>query len=444
MSRVNVLRDEIAAISDRREELTTLSWNRDLTPTEEKEATAAAARSRKLSDELRSELDKRETERKLIARPTRAYRPNAPDAKRVWARPRRKEKIYTSLGQQLRDIAAASQQAAPPAVKDKLSKVAQIYGAATGAGAAVGADGGFLIEPTFTTQLLEGVRSESVLLKKCTKLPLNPDSDSLEAPLIDETSRAAGSRWGGVTVSRVGEGATATASRPKLRNLSIRLEDLQGIGYATERLLRDARVLERVFSQAFSEEMSYVVDEEILRGSGGYECIGIIGHGGTVDVGKETGQLAATLKPENVMKMWSRMVASSRANAEWFYSQDLEPELYTLKLQTGVQEYPVFMPPGGVSGKPYATIMGRPAQGLEQCSKLGTSGDIILGDFTQFIIVDKGGIGAAKSMHVRFVYGESTFRWTFSINGQPKRENTITPANGGDAQSPFITLVDRL
>ena len=43
------------------------------------------------------------------------------------------------------------------------------------------------------------------------------------------------------------------------------------------------------------------------------------------------------------------------------------------------------MPPGGLSGQPYGTLLGRPVIPIEQCSTLGTVGDIILADLKQFI-----------------------------------------------------------
>ena len=37
-----------------------------------------------------------------------------------------------------------------------------------------------------------------------------------------------------------------------------------------------------------------------------------------------------------------------------------------------------YLPPGGLSTKPYATLLGRPVLPVEWCATLGTTGDVIL------------------------------------------------------------------
>ena len=86
---------------------------------------------------------------------------------------------------------------------------------------------------------------ESVLANRCTLIDIGEGSDGIELPYIDETSRATGSRWGGVQVYRRAEADTVTASKPKLGMLEIRLEDLMGICYTTDRAMRDAVSLGR-------------------------------------------------------------------------------------------------------------------------------------------------------------------------------------------------------
>jgi HK97 family phage major capsid protein len=87
--------------------------------------------------------------------------------------------------------------------------------------------------------------------------------------------------------------------------------------------------------------------------------------------------------------------------------------------------------------------MGRPVIPVEYCSTLGTVGDIVLADLSQYIVIDKGGVQTAESIHVRFAYDERTFRATYRIDGQPWHRSAITPANGSNTQSPFVALATR-
>ena len=68
-------------------------------------------------------------------------------------------------------------------------------------------------------------------------------TNSIRIPFVDETSRATGSRFGGIRVYRANEGTTVTASKPKLDRMEVDLEKLMGIGYATNELLSDAPLM---------------------------------------------------------------------------------------------------------------------------------------------------------------------------------------------------------
>lgn len=346
------------------------------------------------------------------------------------------DRPWASFGEFLQAVAGA---ATPGGVTD-----ARLYqGAASGLSSGVPSDGGFLVQSDYSTALLTAGYGESVLAPRCRRIPIGSNSDGLEAPIIDQTSRAAGSRFGGVQVYRRAEADTVAATKPKFGLFDLRLEDLMGLAYATERLLRDATSLEAVLTQAFAEEFAFTVDNEIIRGDGVGECLGILNAPATVSVAKETGQTAATVVKENIDKMWSRMWARARAGAVWLINQDVEPQLDDLSMGVGTGGLPVYMPPGGLNDTPYSRLKGRPVLPVEQCATLGTVGDIILVNLDEYILIEKGGIEPAESIHVRFIYNERTFRWVYRINGRPKWHSALTPAQGSNTLSPYVTLATR-
>ena len=103
----------------------------------------------------------------------------------------------------------------------------------------------------------------------------------------------------------------------------------------------------------------------------------------------------------------------------------------------------VYMPPGGVSQAPFATLMGRPVVPTEFNATLGTVGDIQLVDFQQYLTASIGTVNAASSIHVAFLTDETVFRFTYRIDGQPWWATALTPFKGTNTQSPFITLATR-
>lgn len=348
--------------------------------------------------------------------------------------PAHEGKPFRSLGEQL--VAVANTARGHPD-----ARLREVYDAATGAGESVPSDGGFLVQTDFTTELLTQANETMVLAPRCRHIPLT--GNSLEAPIVDETSRATGSRWGGVQIYRSAEAGTVTKSKPKLGKLEMKLEKIMGIFYASDELLADASALESIASQAFTEEFGFVVDDEIIRGSGAGRMLGILNAACLVTQAKETGQLAATIQAENIINMYSRMPARSKPNAVWLINSECMPQIMQLSLILGTSAVPLYMPPGGLSQLPYGTIFGKPVIEIEQASALGTVGDILFVDLSQYAIIEKGGLNAAQSMHVQFLTDEMTYRWTARNNGQPIWKSALTPYKGSATRSPFVALITR-
>jgi HK97 family phage major capsid protein len=302
------------------------------------------------------------------------------------------------------------------------------------------------IQPDFAATLIQNVFDTGKLASRVNRISLGAGKNSLKINGIDESSRATGSRWGGIQMYWLEEAGEKTKSKPKFRQIELSLKKLIGLCYATDELLEDANALGSVISRAFQNEMGFMVDNGILAGSGAGQPLGILNSASTVNQAKETGQTAATVVYENIVKMWSRLLPDSQANAVWLINQNVFPQLATMGLAVGTGGSAVYLPPGGASASPYAQLMGRPVMPMEQCETLGTTGDIVLGDFGNgYIFIDKGGMAQDMSIHVRFIYDESVFRFVYRCDGQPALAKAITPFKGGSGSSlsHFVKLATR-
>ncbi len=315
--------------------------------------------------------------------------------------------------------------------------------AVTGAGESVGADGGYLIHPDYSTEILKRMWELGNILNRVRRIPISANSNGLIIPAIDETSRVDGSRWGGVLGYWLPEGGDKTASRPKFRMLELRLHKLAALMYVTDELLADAAALTAVMNQAMPEELNFRTEDAFVRGTGGGMPLGVLNSAGRVIVAKESGQAANTVVYQNIVNMYSRMYIPSLGNAAWFINQDILPQLYSMSLAIGTAGVPVYMPANGLQSAPYATLMGMPVIPIEYANTLGTEGDIILADWTQYLMIDKGGIDQASSIHVRFVNDETAFRFVYRVDGQPIWNNVVTPFKGSNTRAPFVTLATR-
>lgn len=108
-----------------------------------------------------------------------------------------------------------------------------------------------------------------------------------------------------------------------------------------------------------------------------------------------------------------------------------------------IGDMPIFIPGGSFKNAPYGVLYGLPIVPVEHCETLGTAGDIILGDFSQYLRITKGGVEEAESIHVKFLTDEKVFRWIKRNNGQPVHNSPITPLKGSNTLSPFVALASR-
>lgn len=304
-------------------------------------------------------------------------------------------------------------------------------------------EGGFLIPTEQSNTLLEKSVEEDFFLSKMFRLPMG--SNTIKIPTIAETSRVDGSRSGGVLGYWTGEGIQKNKSNPKFGQVQISLNKLVVLTWTTDELLEDSPIsIEPLISRLATKEINFKIKDAVFRGTGAGMPLGILDAPATVSVAKQGAQAADTIVSQNVIKMWSRLHPASRKNAMWFYNVDAFPQLIGLNIAMTSSDQLIWIPSGGISGKPFDTLFGAPAVPLEVCSTLGDLGDIVLVDMTQYIMGEKsGGVKAATSIHLRFDYDETAFRFVMRTDGQPWWNSALTPFKGTNTQSPWITLAER-
>lgn len=315
--------------------------------------------------------------------------------------------------------------------------------AIVGGSTVVGSDGGFLVQTDIATGLVNDVFAASVLGSKAQKREIGANSNGATWNMINETSRADASRSGGVLAYWVAEGGSFTATKPKIQEQELKLAKLTGLYVATSEELADTTMLESFARPAFISEFAFKVDDGMYRGTGAGVPLGILNADALVSVTKETGQAAATVVYENIKKMYIRMRPASRSKAEWYINNDVYPQLWGLEQAIGTGGVPVFLPPSGASGSPYGTLLGRPIVDIEHASTLGTVGDIAFCDWNEYLLIQKGGIAEASSIHVYFDTDQQVFRWILRTNGRPIRTSSLTPYKGSLTTSPYVVLQTR-
>jgi HK97 family phage major capsid protein len=305
------------------------------------------------------------------------------------------------------------------------------------------ASGGYLVPSPLSGIILLKSLEKSIVRPRATPIPMS--SNRLEIPAdvgLDHTSSL-----GGITIYRPGEAGQKTASNPTLGKISLQLHKLVGLVYVSDELLQDSGpAMEVYLTRKFAQAISFVEDDDFLNGTGVNMALGALNSGNPslITVDAIGGQGANTIIAENVAAMWARLWPDGQSNAVWIANIETFPQLFGMAISVGAGGVPVWMPASQLSDKPYGSLMGRPLIFTEKCPALGTAGDIALCDFSQYYIADRNNSGGvpevASSIHLKFDYDQTAFRFVLRYDGQPTWLSTMTPKRGSKTLSPFIVL----
>lgn len=296
--------------------------------------------------------------------------------------------------------------------------------------------GGFLVPSVWTPTLLTTPTEADPTQGRTRAIPMGAPAIAMPYRVDKDHSSSVS---GGLTVSRRAETAAASASRQQYKKLELRAFSLFGLSYVTEELLSDSAIsFAALIAGSFGDEFqSHMLDEK-LNGTGVGEHLGVMKSPALITIAKETGQAADTLVYNNVIKMRARCFQYQ--NAIWLANHDVLPQLILLNQTIGTAGVPVWMP-SARDGEP-DRLLGRPIFFSEYLKTVGDLGDVLLGNFAEYLEGSYQPMQSAESVHVRFEYHERTFKFFLRNAGAPWWDTVLTPKNGATL-SPFVTLAAR-
>lgn len=342
--------------------------------------------------------------------------------------------VYKNLGEQLLDVVAMTTDA--PGAARARERQQQVANAASGGSTGIGSDGGYLVETDKAKDIVTSSIETGVFSSRCSIQPIGANADSFSYLAADDRDRS-DAKINGVSVYRKAEAdEMQNSGKAKLRERELRLEDLYGLVFVTNRMLRDAPAMAAYTKRVLREQLSFRLDSEIWGGNGAGQCLGVMNSDLPVTVAPEAAQVAGTINATNISKMMARFKGDIR-KAAWFVNQDT---LSQFPLMT-VGQVPVFQPDFAAS--PFGGLFRLPIVPVEHCKTLGALGDIVLADWSQYLLITKGGVEEAESIHVKFLTDETAFRFIMRNNGMPLHDQPIIPLNGSKTLSPFVMLAER-
>jgi HK97 family phage major capsid protein len=233
-------------------------------------------------------------------------------------------------------------------------------------------DGGLLVPTEFANTIYIRARGANQILNYLKPMPLR--NRQIKIPALVENSRADGSRLGGVRSFWAREAAQYSRTKPQYRDIGLDLSKLTIEIVVTEELLEDVDGLADHLSEVASEEFNFTINNAVINGSGAGVPRGLLTSGSKITVAAVTGQGANTLIAQNVLDMWSRVTPSQRNSVVWLMNQDAESSLLRGFNATGQFSNNTIIT---YDDDGNLRLCGRPAIVLEQCSTVGTEGDIM-------------------------------------------------------------------
>jgi HK97 family phage major capsid protein len=246
--------------------------------------------------------------------------------------------------------------------------------------------------------------------------------------------------FGGFTASYTDEKGTISEHSPKARSMELNVKKLTGLIRFSGELNADVPGGMGQIEQLCGRGLAWYRDKAFLKGTGAGQPLGILSASCLVEVGEESGQRAGTIVYENLTQMMSRMFAGSFRNSVWVCHQSIIPQLLTLSVAigTGGQHIPVMSESNG-----QFYILTRPVLFTEKTETLGSKGDIMLCDFSQYVVGLRSDMRFDTSIHVAFETDELLSRIIERHDGQPLWDSALTLADGTTTVSPFVVLAER-
>jgi HK97 family phage major capsid protein len=297
-------------------------------------------------------------------------------------------------------------------------------------------DGGGMVQTDYAFDIVDQGFNNGEILPKCSIRQSTGNSNALDLYALDEKSRKDGVRHGGIQVFTKREEEQYESSKAKFAKIGLKVNKITGLLYLTDEVMEDAGVLEGEVRGLFPMAFGFKIQDLLFRGRGNGEPLGIYNSKAFLSIAKEANQPANSILAKNI----SNMKAQAMGNGEFYGNRDLIPELDDLyRTFDGDNVKPLFKQTSMTTG----ILDGIPITFVEQAETLGSLGDLVLADWSQYVILRKGGIKEMESLHFKFDLGLKAIKWTMRIDGMSRVKEPLTPYKGTNKTSPFIGLAPR-
>ena len=306
------------------------------------------------------------------------------------------------------------------------------------------AEGGFLVPEILRSQVFSYMPSAAVR-PRATVLPMS--SLRLPVPTLENPSQASGNQvLGGLTFAQVEEGAAIPASNPNFGRIVLEARKFAAyLQNVPNELVNDgAGAFGDFLAKVIAKGYAWFEDDQfIYNGTGAGQPASIFNAGCAIAVTRTT---SSTVVYADIVTMHKKLHPASKAAAStaWLVSNSAYDQLADLfypavVASTTTPITPPMLIMGGADGKG-PTLAGIDLIVTDHQPALGTEGDVILADLSNYLIGDRMELTVERSQQgPGFIYDTSNFRIRSRVDGQYWIQ-TATTTEAGQNVSPVIVL----
>lgn len=298
-----------------------------------------------------------------------------------------------------------------------------------------GAKGGFAIPRQFLPQVRSIDPEEALVRPRATVIPAgNPPDAEVTFPALDQEPTAAGANqvYAGVTVEKIEEGGLKPETDFNLRQISLQPHEIAARIPMTDKLLRNWQAASNWATLLLRRALNAFEDVQFLTGNGIGGPDGVIDSGAAYAVNRAVANQVALA---DVKAMFARF-KGNEANAVWRCSWSTWMQFLNMVGDGGgaTNIINVDRSTGNV------TIYGIPLKRHERLRTLGQRGDLLLADFSEYLIKD----GSGPLVEVGFATGQwernkRSIKITFNVDGKPWLTKPYRNEENFEV-SPFVVL----
>jgi len=302
----------------------------------------------------------------------------------------------------------------------------------------IGTEGGYAVPQQFAKQIWDLALEGEIVFPRANVVPMT--SNSLIIPAY-QIGNHAENLFGGVVTYFAAELETLKKSKPKLREITVKADKMYSFATWSGELNEDALGLISDLAGKFGQAIGFNRDRRFLiSGTGAGMPLSIYNAPCTISVTRES---TDDILYCDLVDMLARLNPGSFTKAVWVAHVTCLPKLLSLTIPVrddagdivGGSHVPALKETGGEY-----SLLTRPLFITEKMQPLGEKGDLLLADFSQYLIGVRRPMRFEVSIHELFSSDEVSGRLITRLTGLPLWDEPLTLLDGSTTVSPFVLL----